>query len=540
MQTSSTNAHLPICAIGASAGGVGANKELFRQLPSDLGLAYVVIVHIAPDQPSALAEILAGVTDMPVEQVTDSTRLRPDHVYLISPDRELIIDGDDVRARPFTQERGKRAPIDLFFRSVAEARGDGMAVILSGTGSDGATGVRDIKEAGGVIFVQEPKTAEFGMMPRSAIAMGVADFVEPIAALAERIAEVARSKEAVRSLPAEPADHILQRIVGFLHSRTGHYFSSYKRATVQRRVTRRMQVTRMSKLDEYLDYLTENPEEAQELFGDLLISVTSFFRDPEAYEALARHVIGPIFDHLAGREDREIRAWVAGCATGEEAYSLAILFLEEAARRNVQVPIQIFATDLDRGALATAREGRYPASIRADVSEERLADFFIREGAHYCVKPEVRDTVLFAEHSILKDPPFMRLDLVTCRNLLIYLERPMQQQVSAIFAYGLKPHGYLFLGSAETTDAAGDLFSPIDKEARIYRARSQASKKLPVVSRMPMEHRPEPFRTPRETQRAEQEQTVQKAHREALETAAPPSVLAEGMGLTSNLLHLNH
>ena len=527
MPPTPTEPRIPVCAIGASAGGVTASKELFRLLPSDLGLAYVVIVHLAPDQPSALADILGGVTDMPMEQVTDRAQLRSDHVYIIPPDKELVIDGDDVRARPFTEERGLRAPIDMFFRSVAEARGDGMAVILSGTGSDGSTGVRSMKEGGGVIFVQEPKSAEFRMMPQAAIAVGVADFVEPIPALAERIAEISRSKEAVRSLPAEPEDHILQRIVGFLHSRTGHDFSSYKRATVQRRVARRMQVTRMNKLGEYLDYLTENPEEAQELFGDLLISVTSFFRDPEAYGSLASNVIGPIFDDIAEREDGEIRAWVAGCATGEEAYSLAILLLEEAERRKVRVPIQIFATDLDSGALATAREGRYPSSIRADVSQERLDKFFLREGAHYCVKKEVRDTVLFAEHSILKDPPFMRLDIVTCRNLLIYLERSMQQQVSAIFAYGLKPHGYLFLGSAETIDAAGDLFTPVDKDSRIFRARSRASQKLPVISRMPAEHQAEPFRAPRQTGREEQERTVERVHREALEATSPPSVLVD-------------
>lgn len=522
MRAGAAETHVPVCAIGASAGGVGALKELFRYLPDDLGLAYVVIIHLSPDQPSALDQILGGVTRLEVMQVTDRATLAPDRVYVIPPDRELVIEGDDVRARPFGEARGRRAPIDLFFRSVASGRGDGLAVILSGSGSDGSVGVRDVKEAGGVIFVQEPKTAEFPMMPRSAIAAGVADFVAPIPRLVERMAEVARSKEAVRSLSLERADHVLQQVIAFLRSRTGHDFSAYKRATVMRRVTRRMQVARCPDLGRYLEYLAANPEEAQELLGDLLISVTSFFRDRGAHEALANQVVARIFENVG---DDGIRTWVAGCATGEEAYSVGILFLEEAQRRKVTVPIQIFATDLDEGALATGREGRYPASIVADVSEERLDRFFVREGVHYRVKKELRDIVLFAEHSVLKDPPFMRLNLISCRNLLIYLERELQRQVSALFAYGLKPGGYLFLGSAETTDASPELFATLDREARIYQARPQASRRLPVISRFPPDHLPLPLRDERRQASGEPERTMHAAHRDALERSAPPSVL---------------
>ncbi|MCE7029661.1 PAS domain-containing protein [Jiella sp. CBK1P-4] len=516
--------NVAVCAIGASAGGVGALKELFRQLPNDLGLAYVVITHLSPDQPSALHQILAGVTDLPTTQVTDRATLEPDHVYIIPPDRELVIDGDDVRARPFTEARGHRAPVDMFFRSVAKGRGDGLAVILSGSGSDGAVGVRDIKEAGGVIFVQEPKTAEFPMMPRSAIAMGVADFVAPLPRLAERIVEVTKSKEAVRSLAVMPADQLLQRIVSFLKSRTGHDFSAYKRATVMRRVARRMQVARCSDLSQYFEYVVTNPEEAQELLGDLLISVTSFFRDASAYEALGKTVIGSLLENAG---DAGIRIWVPGCATGEEAYSIAILLLEEAARRQVSIPIQIFATDLDEGALATGREGRYPASIEADVSLERLQRFFVREGAHYRVRKELRDVVLFASHSVLKDPPFMRLDLISCRNLLIYLERDLQRQVCALFAYGLRPHGYLYLGSAETADASAELFAPLDREARIYQARPQASRRLPVISQFPAEHKPGPLKSAQPQKSQGPDGAVSLVHHEALEHSAPPSVLVD-------------
>ncbi len=548
----------PVCAIGASAGGVQALREFFRHLPDDLGMAYVVIIHLAPDHPSALSEILAGVTRMQVQDVSEAgSRLSPNCVFVIPPDRELVIEGDDVRARPFTEPRGQRAPIDMFFRSVAAGRGDGLSVILSGAGSDGSQGVRAVKEAGGVIFVQEPADAEYPMMPRSALATGAADFVAPIPRMIERMVEVARSKEAVRKLDADGAEQDLRRIVAFLRARTGHDFSHYKRATVMRRVGRRMQVTRRPDLAGYSRYLVENPEEAQELFGDLLISVTQFFRDPDAYCALAKQAIPAVIEGalrgdatppaIEGARQDGVRAWVVGCATGEEAYSLAILMLEEAERQHKAVPIQIFATDLDEGALGTAREGRYPASIEGDVSDERLHRWFVREGPHYRVKKEVRDCVLFATHSVLKDPPFMHIDLVSCRNLLIYLERELQRQVCTLFHYGLKPHGFLFLGSAETVDAAPDFFFPVDREARLYRARPVARRSLPVLSNLPPGHRPpglkepgleEPHarhhRAPLEGPKIEQ--GAGALHLSALEAAAPPSALVDH---EHRLLHLS-
>ena len=505
-------------------------REFFRHVPDDLGLAYVVIVHLAPDHPSALSDILGSVTKMSVHQVTDTPKLRPNCVYVIPPDRELVIRDDDVHARPFSEPRGRRAPIDMFFRSVAAGRGDGLAVVLSGAGSDGAQGVRAVKEAGGVVFVQEPSDAEYPMMPRSALATGVADFVAPVPRLVERLVEVAHSKAAVRELDLEGAEGDLRRIVAFLRSRTGHDFSSYKRATVMRRVTRRMQVTRRADLGEYARYLVENPEEAQELFGDLLISVTQFFRDPAAYRVLTEQAIGPLFEEVG---EKGIRAWVVGCATGEESYSLAILMLEEADRRGLATPIQIFATDLDEGALATAREGRYPASIEADLSEALLKRWFVREGPHYRVKKEVRDCVLFASHSVLKDPPFMHIDLVSCRNLLIYLERELQRQVCTLFHYGLEPQGFLFLGSAETVDATPEVFFPVNREARLYRARPVARRSLPILSNLPPGLRPEVLehrhRRATETRRRDpvEERGSGGAHLAALERAAPPSALVD-------------
>jgi two-component system, chemotaxis family, CheB/CheR fusion protein len=523
---------VPICAIGASAGGVGALRNLFRLLPDDLGLAYVVIVHLSPDHPSVLADILANCTKMPVHQVTDGPKLLPNCVYVIPPDRELVIDGDSVAAREFTAPRGFRAPVDMFFRSVAAARGDGLAVILSGSGADGSNGVRAMHEAGAVIFAQEPAEAEFAAMPQNAIATGVVSFIAPISRLAERIAEVSRSKEAVRSLDEDEAANDLRRIVGFLRSRTGHDFSSYKRATVMRRVLRRMQVCRVGNLAEYGAYVRDTPEEAHELFDDLLISVTQFFRDEAAFDALASRVVGPLFDEAG---DEGIRAWCVGCATGEEAYSLAIVILEEAARRKVTVPIQIFASDLDEGALGTAREGRFPRSIEADVSESRLQRFFIDEGTHYRIRQEVREVVLFASHSVLKDPPFLRLDLISCRNLLIYLERGLQEQLLKVFHYALRPGGYLFLGSAETADSCPQLFGHLDREWRLYKARPISHRHMPTLPHgdsygalLPAGRRV-PYHPDRQSLPAE-------LHAAALEQNAPPSVLVDD---TQQILHLS-
>ena len=388
-----------------------------------------------------------------------------------------------------------------------------------------------IKEKGGIIFVQEPSEADFPMMPRSAIASGVADFIAPAAELAQRIVEVSQAKGVIQSLTEENAETMVRRITAFIHSRLGHDFSSYKRDTVLRRIGRRMQVVRSHSLADYADYLLANPEEAQELFGDLLISVTSFFRDPEAFARLESEVLPGLFDKP---EPEGLRIWVAGCATGEEVYSLAILLLEEAHRRRVHLPIQIFATDLDEGALGTAREGRYPKSIEADVSDERLHRFFAPEGLHYRIRKEVREIVLFANHSIIKEPPFLRLDLISCRNLLIYLERDLQREVCATFAYGLKPRRFLFLGSAETTDAAPDLFTPVDREARIYATRPQASRRLPSLSRI------EPTRRAEVSVAAPSgpggAAAIGAIHLQAQDRAGPPGVLVDD---AMRVLHLS-
>jgi two-component system CheB/CheR fusion protein len=458
-----------------------------------------------------------------VHQVENSPELKPNCVYVIPPDRELVIEGNQIKARAFQEPRGQRAPIDMFFRSVAVARGDGFAVVLTGAGADGAIGVKKVKEAGGLILVQDPRDAAFAMMPRSAIATGAVDFVAAIPALAVWIAETMRSKKALAETSGEEAELQVARVLSFLRSRTGHDFASYKSATVRRRIGRRMQVTRQPSLADYTRYLIETPEEAQELFSDLLISVTSFFRDREAFVALSQTAIPALFD-ACGPEDT-IRAWSVGCATGEEAYSLAILMLEEAERRGIGPRIQIFASDLDEGALATAREGRFPRAIEADISEERLQRFFVQEIEHYRLRKEVREVVLFAHHSTLKDPPFMRMDLIACRNLLIYLERDLQKQLLALFHYAMRPGAYLFLGSAETADVSPELFAANDREARIYSAKPRSQNTVELLNQFPRDHRRDlPLRL---EPAARRERSPGAAHHEALEKLAPPSALVD-------------
>jgi two-component system CheB/CheR fusion protein len=524
---------IPICGIGASAGGVSTLRKFFSRVRTDLNLAYVVVVHLAPDHPSVLSEILGSCTKMPVSQVEDSPEIKPNCVYVIPPDRELVIDRNSISARPFSAPRGKRAPIDMLFRSIAVARGDGCAIILSGSGSDGSQGVRAVKEAGGIVLVQEPADAEYPMMPQNAIATGAADFIAPIAELTERLADVAHSKESLRSLHLDGEGNDVRRILHFMRARTGHDFSNYKRATVLRRIARRMQVTRRESMADYADYVRETPEEAKELFGDLLISVTMFFRDAQAFDVLAGQIIPRIFDEID--QENGIRVWVAGCATGEEAYGVAILLLEEAAARKVTMPIQIFATDLDEGALATAREGRYPRSIEADISDERLRRWFINDGSHYRVRQELRDIVLFALHSALKDPPFLRLDLITCRNLLIYLERQLQRQLAQVFHYALKPTRFLFLGSAETLESNHELFMTRDREARIYQARPQHSRVLPQLSAFPEEHSMLGVERRRQSNRDDPDRNAGFMHMQALERQSPPSVLVDDAQRIINL-----
>ena len=529
-----------VAGIGASAGGIQALQAFFAALPADLGIAFVVVVHLSPEHRSALPAILGACTAMPVEAVTRTVALEGNRVYVIPPDRRLEITDRSIAAVPFDEPRGHRAPIDLFFRSLAEQHGDGFGIVLSGGGSDGAIGVRAIKEAGGLVLVQDPAEAAHDSMPRAAIATHVADLVLPVRGLAERLGELAQAKRRLQTTLGDPGagtldddgEAALSQVLRYVYTRTGHDFAQYKRATVLRRVGRRMQVQRQEQLADYLAVLRGNPEEAHALFADLLISVTRFFRDPEAWDALAASVVPRLFDAVAtgtgaeGAEGAEgkLRVWVPGCATGEEAYSVAILLLEEAQRRDVRREIQIFASDLDEGALATAREGRYPPTIAADVSEERLGRFFREDGERYAVTKEVRDCVIFTPHSLLRDPPFSRVDLVSCRNLLIYLDRDLQQQVFGVFRYALRPGRFLFVGASET--AEGPHFRVVDKKHHLYQAREVTGDDAPRLPELllasPRVRLPEPREAP-----SARPATAGATHRRLLEDLAPPSVLVD-------------
>ena len=526
----SDKSRVTVVGIGASAGGIKALQTLLAALPPKPGAAFVVILHLDPTFPSELPSILGAHTAMPVTAVAGKLRLEENHVYVIAPNSQLEISDSEIAAIPFRQARGQRAPIDSFFRSLAAKHGDGFAVILTGAGSDGAVGVKSVKETGGIILVQDPDEAEYASMPHAAIATEAADFVLPVKQLGERLAELIRAKGRVAVVQRAVEEDNLRLTLAHLRARTGHDFSHYKRSTVVRRLLRRMQITRKDAFEDYFSYLREHAEEAQALLADLLISVTTFFRDPKVFEALAANVIPHFF---GDGEPNPVRVWVAGCASGEEAYSIAMLLMEEASKHEFRPEIQVFASDMDVRALAIAREGRYPAAIEADVNEDRLRRFFIRDGEYYRVKRELRDIVLFAGHSLLKDPPFSRLNLVSCRNLLIYLDRDLQQMVLATLHYALLPNGYLLLGSSESGEHPAGLFRAVDRDARIYQSANAAAERVPLLPRIlgiPPEQQDTAARAPVNVR------STQAAHRQALEQSAPPSALVDQ---GNRVLHLS-
>jgi two-component system, chemotaxis family, CheB/CheR fusion protein len=517
-----------IVGVGASAGGVWALQALFEAIPDNTGASFVVVVHLDPQFHSELPSILAARTRMPVVQVQGTEKLEANHVYVIPPDRRLHISDREISAAEFDQPRGQRAPIDLFFRSLAEEHGDGFAVILTGAGSDGAIGVKAVKESGGIILVQDPGEAEYPSMPRAAIATGIADFVLPVRELARRLVELVRNKDIVAFVETENFDEdVVRRILAHLRVRTGHDFTKYKRSTVLRRIARRMQVTRTDELERYYEFLRDNMDEAQALLGDLLVSVTTFFRDREVWDALKTEVIRQLFATKASNEP--LRVWVPGCATGEEAYTVAILLLEEAARHDVHPPIQLFASDLDARALTLAREGRFPSAIATDVSEDRVRRFFMREGDQYHVRREVRDHIVFSNHSVLKDPPFSHLDLISCRNLLIYLDRELQSQVCNTFHYALNAGGFLLVGPAETAENPPGLFRLHDRKARIYQSTAQPGEKPHLLPRLlgDLGRLERGIQVPPGLVSPTVARNEAALHRQALEMVAPPNILVD-------------
>ncbi|CBH22825.1 protein-glutamate methylesterase CheB (plasmid) [Salinibacter ruber M8] len=489
----------PVVGIGASAGGVGALRRFFRNLPDEVGMAFVVVLHLSPDHESNLTEILQHETDLPVQVATDECPLEADHIYVIPPQHEIQVEASMLRLSDRSSDH-RPDTIDALLGSLAAAyKRQAIGIILSGTGADGTLGLRSIKSHGGIAMVQQPGDAEHEDMPRSALDTGVIDLVAPADELAERLVayhENARTIQLPESEEELPADEqtTLQKIFTELQGRTGHDFSHYKRSTVLRRLERRLQVTDVETLSAYLQVLNDQPGEARALYKELLISVTRFFRTPEAFETLEDSVIPSLFEDKA--PDEEVRVWVSGCATGEEAYSLAILLHEYARALEAPPSIQVFATDVDTEGLATARAGVYPPTIAADVSEARLDRFFRRENDQYRVTPSLRNSVVFAEHDLTQDPPFSNLDLVCCRNLLIYLDQTLQEYVFRLFHYALNENGFLFLGPSEAIGPAQSFFAVVDETRSILKVKSPASDEDRPVPLFPPSNTSSPDPTP--------------------------------------------
>ena len=464
----------PIVGLGASAGGLEALEQFLGHVPKQCGLGFVIVQHLDPTRDGVLVELLQRNSAMPVVQIKDRMKVEADHVYVIPPNKDLSILHGVLHLLEPAAPRGLRLPIDFFFRSLADDQHErGLGVILSGMGSDGTLGLRAIKEKAGAAFVQTPASAKFDSMPRVAIEAGLADVVAPAEELPGKIINYLKhvpSGNWSNQTIDEKNQSALEKIMILLRGQSGHDFSLYKKGTIHRRIERRMGLHQIAKIADYVRYLRENPLETELLFKELLIGVTSFFRDPAAWEQLKDKVIPDVFSSRP--QGGVLRAWIAGCSTGEEAYSLAIVFKEalERAKPAKHFSLKIFATDLDKDAIDKARAAAYPANIRQDVSEKRLRRFFLKnEHGGYSVKKEIREMIIFAPQNLVMHAPFTKLDFVTCRNLLIYLDAELQKKLMPLFHYSLNSGGILFLGSAETIGTATDLFTPLPGKTRLYR-----------------------------------------------------------------------
>ncbi|MGE7136619.1 CheR family methyltransferase [Luteibacter sp. NPDC031894] len=531
----------PVVGIGTSAGGLAALGRFFSGMPAEPGMAFVVVMHLSPRHDSVADRILQRSTGMRVVQVVEPTPLRKNEVYVISPRKGLSMTDGYLRLVDLKKSHGQHVAIDYFFRTLAEVhRERALAVVLTGTGADGSVGIARIRERGGITFAQHPDDAEYDQMPRAAIATGAVDIVLPVAELPDRILTLARNASTIplpdegesgddaegKSLPIGSVDEDAFRdVMSILRAKTGHDFRAYKRATVLRRIERRLQVNGLRTLEEYRHFLHDHPHERPALLKDMLISVTNFFRDREAFESLERNVLPHLFENLA--ESDRVRAWSAGCATGEEAYSLAMLLTEAAPP---EVAVQVFATDIDDDAIAYARQGSYPAAVATDISPGRLSRFLTRDDNFYQVPKPLREKVLFARHNVLQDPPFSRLDLICCRNLLIYLNRDIQAHVLEMFHFALRPGGYLFLGSSESADVASRFFTPVDKKNRIYRAQPERATGLYLRSSPGGRTALTAQATTAPVAQERRLPSLGDIHRKAMDEHAPPSVLVDRDG----------
>lgn len=531
----SAGASFPIVGIGASAGGLEAFERFFKAMPPDSGMAFVIVQHLDPTHRSILTDLVKKFTSMNVFEVQDDMLVEPDCVYVIPPNHDMAIRRGRLHLLEQATTLGRRLPIDFFFRSLAADQGaNAICIVLSGTGTEGTLGLKAIKEWDGMVMVQSPDSAQYDGMPRSAVFTGLADFVLPPEKMPEQLTAYVRRtvtpevrKNHLQS--AKPSALQLQKVLILLHAQTGHDFASYKQNTIIRRIERRMSVNQIDDMADYVRYLGENPSEVDTLFKELLIEVTNFFRDPEAFASLREKVIPQLFRERP--PDSPIRVWVPGCSTGEEAYSIAMLLRDHMDEHRREYRPQVFATDIDRNAIEVGRSGTYTDSISADIPSESYHRFFLKEGHTFQVRKPIRDMLVFAVQSVIKDPPFSKLDLVSCRNLLIYMGSELQKRVLHIFHYALKPGGFLFLGSSESIGEFADLFSVVDRKWKIYERRGDVVRHPSVAGHLqqPVPHLTSDL-TDREVKPKEKISLREIAERTLLHFYAPAAAIINEKG----------
>lgn len=521
---------LHVVGIGASAGGLEALEIFLAHVPENSDMAFIIVQHLDPTHKGVMVELLQRSTTMPVIQVRDKTRVKPNCVYVIPPNKDMSILRNVLYLLDPVAPRGLRLPIDFFFRTMAEDQLDrSIGVILSGMGSDGTLGLRAIKEKAGVVFVQEPSNARFDGMPRSAIEAGLADVIDIVETLPEKIYAYINHTPLITGsgiVKEAKTQSELDKVVIILRMQTGHDFSLYKKTTIYRRIERRMGIHKFDKIAEYVRFLQSNANEVELLFRELLIGVTSFFRDPDAWELMKTKVLAPLI--TAQSPNQVLRAWVPACSTGEEAYSLAIIFKEvvEEIKPNSNINLQIFATDLDQQAIEKARDGIFPANISADVSQKRLRRFFVQTERGYQASKTIREMVIFAPQNIIMDPPFTKLHILSCRNLLIYLTPELQKKILPLFHYSLCPGGFLFLGSSETIGSFLSMFESVDNKSRIYKRLDTGLQTAPAE--FPLVHISRPSETSKPVKSTINIQSL--AEQILLQNFSPAAVLTTDQG----------
>ncbi|MES9954444.1 MAG: chemotaxis protein CheB [Candidatus Thiodiazotropha sp. 6PLUC2] len=530
-KTNEKHIDTPVVGIAASAGGLKAFKSLLSKLPGDSGISFVLIQHLSPNHKSILSELLSKDCHLPVVEITDGMTIAPDHVYVIPPNEQLTLLHNTLIFIPNVDNKRHYNPADVFFQSLAEDRGAAaVGVVLSGTASDGTLGCRAIKEVGGITFAQDNESAEYDGMPANAVAAGCIDFVLAPAEIARELERIARHASLRPSVAVDHDEEVLaatpeqlNKIFILLRARTGNDFSYYKATTIKRRINRRMLLHKIDRISQYIVLLQKDPQEIDALFQDILINVTAFFRDPDSFEGLKTNVYPKLLEKRP--KDALIRIWVPGCSTGQEVYSIAISLIEYLGDRVTSFPIQIFGSDIDQSAIEKARSGIYLENIEDEISQVRLNRYFHKVSGGYQVNKQLRDMCVFAVHNVIKDPPFSRLDLISCRNLLIYLGSTLQKKVLQVFHYALQPYGFLLLGSSETIGTLADLYALKDKKAKIYQKKSVATHlKNDMVFRT--NHSPVSIEMPEITHNSELVYDMEReADRLLLDKYVPPGVI---------------